>query len=296
MWHVIRKLFSKNGMGVGGTDVPRVITISNQKGGVGKTTTAVNLSAGLAFIKGYRVLLIDFDPQGNASMSFGIDIESLKYSVKDLVTGRMTDYSLLLWNRGENLKILPSNPSLRDAEPELLANVDGRLRLKARLAPILDQYDYIIIDTPPSIGVFLQAPLIASNEVLTPIDVGFFSLQGIRQLLEEIERIKEHINHDLSIMGILLTKFDVRTSLSKQVETTLRTSFKDKVFRTTIRVNVDIVRAQIARKSIFAYDPNSAGAADYSALIEEVAGNVVPFRTARRVAVGNEKRKSVGTP
>lgn len=266
----------------------RVVVVANNKGGTGKTTTAVNLSAGLAFIKGYRVLLVDFDQQGNASMSFGIDVEGLKYSVKDLITGRMTDYSLLLWDKGSKLKILPANPSLKDVEPELLANVDGRLRLKARLAPIIDQYDYIIIDTPPSVGVFMQAPLIAGNEVVIPVDVGFFSLQGIRQLLEEIEKVKEHINNNLSILGILLTKFDSRTSLSKQVETILRKSFQDKVFQTSIRVNVDIVRAQIARKSIFAYDATSAGAADYSALVEEVAGNVVPFR-ARRVAVGNEK-------
>jgi chromosome partitioning protein len=271
------------------TGVPaRVVVVANNKGGTGKTTTAVNLSAGLAFIKGYRVLLVDFDPQGNASMSLGVDIEGLKYSVKDLITGRMTDYSLLLWDKGEQLKILPANSSLKDVEPELLANVDGRLRLRARLAPVVNQYDYIIIDTPPSVGVFMQAPLIASNEVLIPVDVGFFSLQGIRQLLEEIEKIKEHINNNLTIIGILLTKFDSRTSLSKQVETILRKGFKDRVFQTTIRVNVDIVRAQIARKSIFAYDATSAGATDYSALIEEVAGNVVPFR-ARRVAVGNEK-------
>jgi len=265
-----------------------VIVVANFKGGTAKTTTAVNLSAGLAFIKGARVLLVDFDPQGNASMALGVDIEALKYSIKDLITGHMTDFSYLLWDKGSQLQILPANPNLIDIEPELLGSVDGRLRLKARLAPIVDQYDYVIIDTPPTRGIFLQGPLIAGNEVLVPVDVGFFSLQGIRQLLEEIEKVKTHFNHDLAIMGILLTKFDSRTTLSKQVDTILRKSFKEKVFNTTIRVNVDLVRAQLQRQSIFAYDPASTGAKDYESLIEEVVGNVVPFR-ARRVVGGNKE-------
>jgi chromosome partitioning protein len=268
--------------------VSRVIVIANFKGGTAKTTTAVNLSAGLAFIKGYRVLLVDFDPQGNASMALGVDIEALKYSIKDLITGHMTDFSYLLWDKGSQLQILPANPNLIDIEPELLGSVDGRLRLKARLAPIVDQYDYVIIDTPPTRGIFLQGPLIAGSEVLVPVDVGFFSLQGIRQLLEEIEKVKTHFNHDLAIMGILLTKFDSRTTLSKQVDTILRKGFKDKVFSTTIHVNVDLVRAQLQRQSIFAYDPASTGAKDYESLIEEVVGNVVPFR-ARRVVGGNKE-------
>ena len=266
----------------------RIITVANNKGGTGKTTTAVNLSTGLAFIKGYRVLLVDFDPQGNASMSLGVDTETLKYSIKDLITGRQTNFQYLLWDKGNQLKILPANSSLKDIEPELLGSVDGRLRLKARLAPILDEYDYVIIDTPPTVGIFTQGPLIASSEVLVPVDVGYFSLQGIRQLLEEIEKVKEHFNPGLSIAGILLTKFDSRTSLSKQVEAILRKGFKEKAFATTIRVNVDLVRAQIERQSIFAYDPTSAGAKDYEQLIEEVVGNVVMFRK-RRVVGGNEE-------
>ena len=137
----------------------RVIVIANFKGGTAKTTTAVNLSAGLAFIKGYRVLLVDFDPQGNASMALGVDIEALKYSIKDLITGHMTDFSYLLWDKGSQLQILPANPNLIDIEPELLGSVDGRLRLKARLAPIVDQYDYVIIDTPPTRGIFFKVRL-----------------------------------------------------------------------------------------------------------------------------------------
>jgi chromosome partitioning protein len=259
-------------------EVPRVITIANNKGGTGKTTTAVNLASGLAFLKSYRVLLVDFDPQGNASISLNVDIENLDWSVKDLLTGRMLDFQYLLWNKGDPLKILPANNNLKTIENELYTAVNGRVRLKARLEPILDDFDYIIIDTPPTTGIFTQAPLIASNEVIIPVDVGYFSLQGIRQLLEEIEQIQEHYNPELQIAGILLTKFDSRTVLSRQVETALRRSFEELAFQTMIRVNVDIIRAQIDRKSIFAFDRTSSGAQDYEQLIAELlTGNVVQF-------------------
>ena len=265
--------------------VPRIITIANNKGGTGKTTSAVNLASGLAFLKGFRVLLIDFDPQGNASISLNVDIENLDWSVKDLLTGKMLDFQYLLWNRGEPLKILPANNSLKSIENELFTAVNGRVRLKSRLLPILNDFDFIIIDTPPTTGIFTQSPLIASNEVIIPVDVGYFSLQGIRQILEEIEQIREHYNPELQIAGILLTKFDSRTVLSRQVETALRKSFDKLAFQTMIRVNVDIIRAQIDRKSIFAFDRNFTGAQDYEQLIHElVGGNVVQFPTPRRAA------------
>src|SRR5262245_47946406 len=263
----------------------RVITVANYKGGVGKTTTAVNLASGLAFLKGYRVLLIDFDPQGNASISLNVDIETLDWSVKDLLTGKMLDLNYLLWDKGDQLKILPANNSLKSIENELLTAVNGRVRLKSRLLPILDDFDYIIIDTPPTTGIFTQSPLIASDEVIIPVDVGYFSLQGIRQLLEEMEQIQEHYNPELKIAGILLTKFDSRTVLSKQVEAALRKNFNKLAFKTVIRVNVDIIRSQIDRKSIFAFDRASSGAADYEQLIDELVGdNVVKFPAKRRLA------------
>src|SRR5215813_5602991 len=134
----------------------RVITCANHKGGTGKTTTAVNVSAGLAFLKQRRVLLVDFDPQGNASMALGVDIENLRYSVKDLLTGAMTDLHYLCWDKGDNLKILPANASLKDVEPDLLRSVDGRLRLKNHLQTIQDQFDFVIIDTPSTLGIFTQ--------------------------------------------------------------------------------------------------------------------------------------------
>jgi chromosome partitioning protein len=278
----------------------RIITCANHKGGTGKTTTAVNVSAGLAFLKKKRVLLVDFDPQGNASMALGVDIENLRYSVKDLLAGTMTDLHYLCWDKGDNLKILPANATLKDVEPDLLRSVDGRLRLKNYLQPILDQFDFIIIDTPPTLGVFTQAPLVASTEILIPVDVGYFSLQGIRQLLEETASVREVFNPTLEIKRILLTKFDSRTTLSGQVREILRESFGEDALKTVINVNVDIVRAQIERKSIFAYDLTSTGAQDYQNVIEELlgnnvtvesSGNVIPFRKKGRPG-GLKEQKS----
>jgi chromosome partitioning protein len=280
----------------------RIITCANHKGGTGKTTTAVNISAGLAFLKKKRVLLVDFDPQGNASMALGVDIENLRYSVKDLLTGAMTDLHYLCWDKGDNLKILPANATLKDVEPDLLRSVDGRLRLKHHLQAIQDQFDFIIIDTPPTLGIFTQAPLVASTEILIPVDVGYFSLQGIRQLLEEIASVRQVFNPTLDKKKILLTKFDSRTTLSAQVREILRESFGEDALKTVINVNVDIVRAQIERKSIFAYDLTSTGALDYQNVVEELlgitvavqpSGNVIPFRKQRR-GVGALKESKSG--
>jgi chromosome partitioning protein len=264
----------------------RIISVANNKGGTAKTTTAVNLASGLAFLKGYRVLLVDSDPQGNASIALDVDIENLDCSLQDLLTGKVTDFKYLLWDRGDNLKILPASNALQDIENELVSNIDGRVRLRERLNPILNDFDYIIIDTPPTLSIFTQGPLIASTDVIVCVDVGFFSLQGIRHLLEDIEKIRTHYNPNLQIGGILLTKFDSRTILSKQVEQTLRKSFGNKAFKSVIRVNVDLIRSQIARQSIFAFDPNSTGAKDYQSLIAELVGNVVAFPQKRRVTSG----------
>jgi chromosome partitioning protein len=293
---------SAKGTEISASRATRVVTVANNKGGTGKTTTAVNVSAGLAFLKQQRVLLVDFDPQGNASMALGVDIENLRYSVKDLLTGAVTDLHYLCWDKGDNLKILPANASLKDVEPDLLRSVDGRLRLKNHLQPILDQFDFIIIDTPPTLGVFTQAPLVASTETLIPVDVGYFSLQGIRQLLEEVASVRQVFNPTLEAKKILLTKFDSRTTLSEQVREILHESFGEDALKTVINVNVDIVRAQIERKSIFAYDLNSTGAQDYQNVIEELLGNavtlepgsnVIPFhRKKGRVTGGLKEQKS----
>jgi chromosome partitioning protein len=203
-------------------------------------------------------------------MALGVDIEDLEYSIKDMLTSKRVDPQYIWWPKGDFLKILPANNSLKDIELELLTSVDGRLRFAERLAPLLPEFDFVIIDTAPTLNALTQSALIAANEVITPADPGFFSLQGLRQLHEEINTIREKFNPGLRIRGILLTKFDSRTTLSQDVEAVLRRSFPNETLQTKIRINVDLVRAQIQRQSIFAAAPDSTGAKDYEDFMREL--------------------------
>src|SRR3989441_851784 len=269
----------------------RIITCANHKGGTGKTTTAINVSAGLAVLKQQRVLLIDCDPRGHASLALGVDSAHVRYSVTDLLMGAMPDVQALCWEKGANLHILPANATLTDVEPELLRRVDGRLQLKQALQPLLDAFDVMVIDTPPTLGLWTQAPLLASTDLLIPVDVGSFSFEGMRQLLDAIARLRQEVPLTLETPHILLTKFDARTTLSAHVRALLRESCGAEALHTVIRVNVDLVRAQMARQSIFAYDRTSTGAQDYQHAVEELlgtsraveaSGTVIPFRHPRR--------------
>jgi len=269
----------------------RIITCANHKGGTGKTTTAVNVSAGLALLTQQRVLLVDFDPQGHASRALGVESEHVRYSVTDLLTGAMTDWQALCWEHSANLHILPANATLQDVEPELVRSINGRWRLKQALQPLLDTFDFILIDTPPTLGIFLQAPLVASTDLLIPVDVGSFAVEGMRQLLDEIARLRQGLPLTLATQHILLTKFDARTTLSAHVRALLRESCGAETLHTVIRVNVALARAQMERKSIFAYDYTSAGAQDYQHVVEELlgtrravasSGTMLPFRHQRR--------------
>src|SRR5262249_9819082 len=241
----------------------RIITCANHKGGTGKTTTAVNVSSGLAVLTQQRVLLVDFDPQGHASLALGVDIEHVRSSVTDLLTGAMTDWQALCWEHGANLHLLPANATLQDVEPELVRSGDGQWRLKQALHPLLDAFDFIVIDTPPTLGLLMQAPLVASTDLLIPVDVGYFSVEGMRQLLDAIARLRQEVPLTLAPPHILLTKFDARTTLSAHVRAILQESGGAEVLHTVIHVNVALVRAQLARQSIFAYDRISTGAQDY---------------------------------
>src|SRR5215471_11387714 len=251
----------------------RIMTCANHKGGTGKTTTAVNVSAGLALLTQQRVLLVDCDPQGHASRALGVESEHVRYSVTDLLTGAMTDWQALCWEHSANLHILPANATLQDVEPELVRSINGRWRLKQALQPLLDTFDFILIDTPPTLGIFLQAPLVASTDLLIPVDVGYFSVEGMRQLLDEIARLRQEVPLTLATPHILLTKFDARTTLSAHVRALLRQSCDAEVLHTVIHVNVALVRAQLARQSIFAYDRTSTGAQDYQHVVEELLGH-----------------------
>jgi chromosome partitioning protein len=269
----------------------RIITCANHKGGTGKTTTAVNVSAGLALLKQQRVLLIDFDPQGHASMALGVNSAHVRYSVTDLLTGAMTDWQALCWDPSANLHILPANATLTDVERDFGRRGDGRLQLKHALQPLLHAFDVIVIDTPPTLGLWTQAPLVASTDLLIPVDMGYFAVAGMRQLLDAIARLRQEVPLTLATPHILLTKYDARTTLSAHVRAHLRERGDAAALHTVIRVNVALARALMARQSIFAYDRTSPGAQDYQHVVEELlgthravasSGTVIPFRHRRR--------------
>ena len=278
------------------TEVPaprstRIITCANHKGGTGKTTTAVNVSAGLAMLTQQRVLLIDFDPRGHASLALGIDMQHVRYSVTDLLTGARPEVQAFCWDPGAHLHILPAHATLTDVERELGRHGESRWRLQQALHPLLDAFDVMVIDTPPTLGFWTQAALVASTELLIPVDVGSFSLEGMRQLLDAIARLRQEVPLTLATTHILLTKFDARTTLSAHVRSLLRESGGADVLHTVIHGNVDLVRAQMARQSIFAYDRTSRGAQDYQHVVQELLGTsrtvesrgtVLPFRHPRR--------------
>ena len=288
------------------TEVPsprstRIITCANHKGGTGKTTTAINVSAGLAVLTQQRVLLIDFDPRGHASLALGIDMQHVRYSVTDLLTGAMPDVQALCRDPGAHLHILPAHATLTDVERELGRHGESRLQLKQALHPLLDAFDVMVIDTPPTLGLWTQAPLVASTDLLIPVDMGYFAVAGMRQLLDAIARLRQEVPLTLETPHILLTKFDARTTLSAHVRALLRERCDAEALHTVIRVNVTLARAQMARQSIFAYDRTSPGAQDYQHVVEELLGNrraeessgtVLPFRRQRREPGGRKAPKS----
>ena len=288
------------------TEVPaprstRIITCANHKGGTGKTTTAVNVSAGLAMLTQQRVLLIDFDPRGHASLALGIDMQHVRYSVTDLLTGARPEVQAFCWDPGAQLHILPAHATLTDVERELGRRGDSRLQLKQALHPLLDAFDVMVIDTPPTLGFWTQAPLVASTDLLIPVDMGYFAVAGMRQLLDALARLRQEVPLTLATPHILLTKCDARTMLSAHVRALLREGGDAEALHTVIRVNIDIARAQMARQSIFAYARTSRGAQDYQHVVEELLGTrraveasstVIPFRPQRRGPRGRKAPKS----
>jgi chromosome partitioning protein len=279
----------------------RIITCANHKGGTGKTTTAINVSAGLSLLTQQRVLLIDFDPRGHASLALGIDMAHVRYSVTDLLTGARPEVQALCWHPGAHLHILPAHATLTDVEPELWRRGDGRLQLKQALHPLLDAFDVMVIDTPPTLGFWTQAPLVASTDLLIPVDMGYFAVAGMRQLLDAIARLRQEVPLTLAPPHILLTKVDARTTLAAHVRALLRERGDAAALHTVIRVNVALARAQMARQSIFAYDRTSTGAHDYQHVVEELlgksraaeaSGTVFSFRPQRRGPGGRKAPKS----
>lgn len=249
--------------------VAKVIAVANQKGGVGKTTTAVNLSSCLAY-KGKKVLLLDIDPQGNTTSGLGIDKKKIKGSTYDVLINDVNIEKNLVDTPIENLKLCPSNIELAGAEVELVSSISRESRLKNSLNEIKKNYEFVIIDCPPSLGLLTLNSLTAADTILVPIQCEYYALEGLSQLMETVKLVQKHLNEKLDVEGVVLTMFDARTNLSIQVVDEVKKYFKNKVYRTIIPRNVRLSEAPSYGLPIILYDPKSKGAECYLDLAEEV--------------------------
>ena len=247
----------------------RVFAIANQKGGVGKTTTAINLAASLA-ANDIRVLVIDSDPQGNATSGLGVSKDPDKPSLYHVMLGDTHLADAIRPTGFEGLDIITADKNLIGSNLELIDLERREYRLRDRLAEIRDQYQFILIDCPPALDLLTLNALIAADSVLIPIQCEFFALEGVSELMDTIDRIRESFQHPLAIEGILLTMYDDRTNLTRQVAADLREFFKDEVFRTVIPRSVRLAEAPSFGKPILTYDPRSKGAETYIKLAKEI--------------------------
>ncbi|MFN7251977.1 MAG: ParA family protein [Anaerobacillus sp.] len=250
----------------------KVIAIANQKGGVGKTTTAVNLSACLAHI-GKKVLLIDVDPQGNTTSGIGIDKGDVDNCIYNILVDDISTKEVIRKTSVEGLHIIPSTIQLAGAEIELVPTISREVRLRRALEQVELQYDYIIIDCPPSLGLLTINSLTAANSVLIPVQCEYYALEGLSQLLNTVRLVQKHLNKNLEIEGVLLTMLDARTNLGIQVIDEVKKYFREKVFKTIIPRNVRLSEAPSHGQPIISYDPKSRGAEVYVDLAKEVVAN-----------------------
>lgn len=258
-----------------------IISIANQKGGVGKTTTSINLSASIAAAEN-RTLLIDIDPQGNSTSGLGIDKQN--NSIYEVLVGLQTIENVIIPSDMPFLDVVPANINLVGAEVELIDSDHRETLLREALKPIRDKYDYIFIDCPPSLGVLTLNALSASRAVLIPVQCEYFALEGLGQLLNSINIVKKYFNPDLFIEGVLLTMYDPRLRLSNQVVEEVKKYFGDKVFDTIIHRNVRISEAPSHSKPVILYDAISTGSKNYMAL----AGEVIKRTTETELKIGNK--------
>lgn len=247
----------------------RIIAIANQKGGVGKTTTSINLSSALAE-KGKKVLIIDADPQGNTTSGFGVDKNELDNTIYELILGECSVQDCLIKDVIQNVSILPSNVNLSAAEIELIGVEKKEYILKQEIDWIKDGYDFIIIDCPPSLNILTINALTTANSVIVPIQCEYYALEGLSQLIHTVNLVKERLNPQLDIEGVVFTMYDSRTNLSTQVVENVKNHLNQKVYNTLIPRNIRLAEAPSYGKPINMYDPKSAGAEAYAALAAEV--------------------------
>ena len=252
----------------------RVIAVANQKGGVGKTTTAINLSACLAE-KGQKVLAIDMDPQGNMTSGLGIDKDEVEKNIYDLMIGQVGVEEVLQKEAIENLDIIPTSIDLSAAEIELIGVDDKEFIIRNAVQPIKDDYDYIIIDCPPSLSMLTINAMTTADSVLVPIQCEYYALEGLSQLIHTIDLVKDRLNNDLEIEGVVFTMYDARTNLSLQVVENVKENLQQNIYKTIIPRNVRLAEAPSYGQPITLYDPRSTGAEAYRLLAEEVINREV---------------------
>lgn len=251
--------------------LPRVIAVANQKGGVGKTTTAINLSAALADL-GFRVLVVDLDPQGNATTGLGVNARNLELSIYDVLMHDAPIDDAIEATSVQNLFIVPTTIDLAGAEIELVPAMSRELKLRRALSKVEDEFDFVFIDCPPSLGLLTINALSAATEVLVPIQCEYFALEGLGQLLRNVALVQVNLNPALEISGIVLTMYDARTKLADQVTKEIRSHFGDKVSRNVVPRSVRLSEAPSFGQPITVFDPTSRGAIAYRELAKEISG------------------------